>query len=109
LKNIGEIRVKDKNNDANNVIKIVIGIYDMNFHIIQGKLRSGKNANKDVDVQAINGRLYSLIDKMIECLGENQFFIFSLAHSIITIIVSIVIPKEIIRLKFVKKFKVNHN
>jgi hypothetical protein len=53
--------------------------------------------------------LKSLIAIIIADFLENHNFIFSLAHSIITITVSIAIHKVNTREKFVKKFKLSHN
>jgi hypothetical protein len=83
----------------------VIGIYAKNFHITPGSVNSGINTHIVVAVPAIRGVLYSFTASKIEFFGLNPCFIFSCAPSMTTIVVSIAIQKVIMKLKFVKKFK----
>gem|GEM_PF-2724227 len=96
--------VSEINKAATNVAKIVIGIYAKNFHMIPGSVSSGINTQTVVAVPDINGVLYSLTASNIECFGVNPCLIFSCAHSMRTIVVSIAIPNVTIKLKLVKKF-----
>jgi hypothetical protein len=101
------LSVKDKINQAKSVINTVIGIYARNFHKIPGSNIIGRNTTSVVAVQAIRGILNSFTAKSTAVLGVCHTFIFSLAHSIITIIVSSAIPSVSKREKFVKKFKLD--
>ena len=89
-------------------MKIVIGIYAKNFHITHGSVISGINTITVVAVHDIKAALYSFTAMSIACLGLNPCFIFSCAHSMTTIVVSIAIPKVTRKLKLVKKFKLSH-
>jgi hypothetical protein len=100
--------VRDINRAATKVAKIVIGIYAKNLPIIPGSVSSGINTHMVVAVPDIRGVLYSLTANKIEFLGLNPCFIFSCAHSMTTIVVSIAIQNVIIKLKLVRKFKLNH-
>lgn len=103
-----EERVKDKTNAASSVVKTVIGIYAKNFQITHGRKIIGRKALSVVSVPLISGDLKSLIAKrMAEALVYHSF-VFSLAHSIITITVSIAIHKVRTREKFVRKFRLSH-
>jgi len=99
-----ELIVREITNAAINVTNIVIGIYAKNFHKIPGSVSIGKNAKHVVAVQAISEYLYSLTANSTADIGLYHSFSFSCAHSITTIVVSMAIQKQIIKLKFVKKF-----
>jgi hypothetical protein len=101
---IAEVTVRDKNNEANNVINTVIGIYDKYLPITPGRVSNGINAAKVVIVPEIIGGAYSLIATNIACFGLYHSFTFLFAHSITTIIVSIATHKLNINEKLVKKF-----
>jgi hypothetical protein len=104
-----EERVKERTKAASKVEKTVIGIYAKNLPITQGRNIIGKKATNVVSVQLIRGDLKSLIANIIAEFLLYHSFIFSLAHSIITITVSIAIQRVNIREKLVRKFKLNHN
>jgi hypothetical protein len=69
---------------------------------------SGRNATNVVNVPAIKGALYSFTANNIAAFLLYPNFNFSLAHSIITITVSIAIHRVNTREKFVKKFNDIH-
>jgi hypothetical protein len=86
-------------------IKIVIGIYEANFQLIQGRNIIGNIDIKVVALQLITGQLNSFNVFNIASFWLNHFFIFSDIHSTITIIVSIIIQNAIINEKFVITFR----
>jgi hypothetical protein len=61
-KNIVGVPVRETNNDATNVVKIVIGIKDIAFPITQGNIINGINTTTVVAVQEIREFLYVLTD-----------------------------------------------
>ena len=101
-------KVKERTRAAKSVVNTVIGIYARNFPITHGKNIIGRNADKVVSVPLIRGDLKSLIAKRIAETLVYHSFVFSLAHSIITITVSIAIHSVRTSEKFVRKFKLNH-
>ena len=100
--------VSDINSAATNVLNMVIGIYAKNFHIIPGSVSSGIKTTIVVAVQDIRGVLYSLTAKSIAFIELNHCLIFSWAHSMTTIVVSIAIQNVMMKLKLVRKFRLNH-
>jgi hypothetical protein len=101
--------VSERKSAAMSVIKTVIGIYARNFPVIPGRTIIGIKTTMVVIVHAISGALKSLTARRTAVLGEYHRFILSYAASTITMDVSIAIHNVKTRLKFVRKFKVNHN
>jgi hypothetical protein len=93
-------------NAATKTVKIVIGINERNLPNVPGKVKSGINTTHVVVVDAINGVLNSWSAKRAAEYGEYHNFLFSAAHSNITIIVSMAIPNVTIILKLVRKLSV---
>jgi hypothetical protein len=105
---IDEESVRERTNAASRVINTVIGMYARNLPSTQGKNIIGRNAESVVSVPLISGDLKSRIASIIADTLLYQSFVFSLAHSIITITVSIAIQSVKTSEKLVKKFKLSH-
>jgi hypothetical protein len=101
--------VSDIASHASSVTKMVIGMYARNFPKIPGSVSIGRKAKHVVAVHAIREYLYSCTARRTACLGLKPSLRFSWAHSMTTSVVSIAIPKQIIKLKLVKKFIDNPN
>lgn len=102
---IEDDKVRESTSAASSVIKTVIGIYARNFPNTQGKNIIGRKAESVVSVPLISGDLKSRIASIIAETLPYQSLVFSLAHSIITITVSIAIQRVNTSEKFVKKFR----
>lgn len=94
------------NSAATSVINTVIGIYARNFPRTPGSTIMGINTTSVVIVPAIRGALKSLTAMRTAVFGLNHILRFSYAHSMITIVVSIAIPRVRTREKLVRKFSV---
>jgi len=105
---IDDESVRERTSAARSVTNTVIGIYAKNFHNTQGKNIIGRKAESVVRVPLMSGDLKSRIASIIADTLVYQSFVFSLAHSIITITVSIAIHRVKTSEKFVRKFKLNH-
>jgi hypothetical protein len=100
--------VRERTSAASKVVNTVIGIYAKNFPITHGRNIIGRKALRVVSVPLMSGDLKSLIARRIADTRVYQSFVFSLAHSIITITVSIAIQSVNTSEKFVRKFKLSH-
>lgn len=83
-------------------------MYARNFPITHGRNIIGKKALRVVSVPLISGDLKSLIARSIADIRVYHSFVFSLAHSIITITVSIAIQSVSTSEKFVRKLRLSH-
>ena len=96
--------MSDNISAATSVVNTVIGMKERNFPITHGKNIKGRNTTRVVIVHEINGALKSWTANKIADLLEYHNLIFSLAHSMITITVSIAIQSVRTNEKLVRKF-----